>query len=49
MNLKYLDAHTHINSPEFEADRQAVIKRAAESGVGMVNVGTDLETSRQVV
>ncbi len=49
MTLKYIDAHTHINFPEFEADREEVIKRAAEAGVGMINVGTDLETSRQVV
>lgn len=49
MNIKYIDAHTHINFPEFEADREEVIKRAAEAGVGMINVGTDLETSRQVV
>lgn len=49
MTLKYIDAHTHINFPEFEADREEAIGRAAEAGVGMINVGTDLETSRQVV
>ncbi len=24
MNLKYIDAHTHINFPEFEADRELI-------------------------
>ena len=49
MDLKYIDAHTHVNFSEFATDREEVIKRASEVGVGMINVGTDLETSRQVV
>lgn len=49
MNLKYIDAHTHTNFSDFDQDREDVITRAAEAGVGMINVGTDLETSRQVV
>lgn len=47
--LKLIDAHAHVNFPGFAADREAVIKRAAEGGIGMINVGTSLQTSREVV
>ncbi len=47
MNL--IDIHAHINFPQFEGDREEVVKRAKEAGVKMINVGTDLATSREVV
>ena len=47
MNL--IDIHTHLNFPQFAEDREEVIKRAREVGVRMINVGTDLATSREVV
>lgn len=47
MNL--IDIHAHINFPQFEGDREEVFKRAKEAGVKMINVGTDLVTSREVV
>jgi TatD DNase family protein len=41
------DSHTHLESPRFQADREAVILRAREAGVGrMVTCGSDLATSR---
>ena len=43
------DSHTHIQFPEFDADRDAVIKRALEAGVWMVNVGTNVESSKKAV
>ncbi|MDO8575534.1 MAG: TatD family hydrolase [bacterium] len=49
MNYKYIDAHTHINFPEFDVDREAVISRAKSAGVFIVNVGTDLGSSKAVV
>lgn len=47
--LQLIDAHAHLNFPDYDADRGEVAARAREAGIGMINVGTDLETSRQVV
>jgi len=45
-----IDTHTHIAGPEFDIDRDLVLQRAAEAGVGkMVLVGTDLPSSVQCV
>lgn len=42
-----IDTHTHLDFPDFAADREAVIRRAVEAGVTrMIAVGTNLETSR---
>lgn len=44
------DTHCHLDFPEFDADRNEVIKRAKESGVEyIVNVGSDLVESRRSV
>jgi TatD DNase family protein len=41
------DTHAHLHFPEFDADREAMLARARESGVRrMVTIGTDVETSR---
>ena len=47
--MNYFDIHGHINSPEYDADREEVIKRAHDAGVGIVTVGTGLESSQQAV
>lgn len=40
-----IDTHTHLDSPKFDNDREAVIARAVEAGVGkMINIGFDRET-----
>ena len=49
MNLKYIDAHTHVNFAAFNDDREAVIKRALDAGVGMINVGTQQDTAKFAV
>ena len=37
----FIDSHAHIDGPEYDADREEVIKRAAEAGVTTIlNVGT---------
>lgn len=44
------DSHTHLDFPQFDADREAVIERAREAGlVAIVNVGTSLSSSRAAV
>jgi TatD DNase family protein len=44
--MKLFDAHCHLQMPEFNADRAAVLARMQERGMGAVVIGTDLETSK---
>jgi len=51
MNEKphFIDAHTHVQFSGFDTDREAVIERARQADVWMVNVGTQNDTSRAAV
>ncbi|MBI2100486.1 MAG: TatD family hydrolase [Candidatus Vogelbacteria bacterium] len=49
MSLRLIDAHAHLQFPQFGDDRAQVIERTRAAGIGVINVGTDLETSRQAV
>jgi len=49
MSPKYIDAHTHVQFHAFENDWRDAIKRAANAGVALVNVGTQKDTSRRAV
>lgn len=42
---KYIDIHSHLNFPDYDADRDEVIARMKEQGVATITVGTSLETS----
>ena len=45
-----IDTHCHLDFPEFNQDRDAVIQRAKEQGIAyMINIGSSLEGSRQAV
>jgi len=45
-----VDSHCHLDARRFDADREAVIARATESGVTqIVNPGVDLQSSRSAV
>lgn len=45
-----IDTHAHLDGQEFESDRDAVIRRAAEQGVGaIISAGVDIESSRASV
>lgn len=46
---KFVDIHSHLNFPEYDADRDAVILRMKDAGVWTITVGTNLETSRSAV
>lgn len=45
----HIDTHAHVNFPVFDADRTEVITRAQSEGVAMINVGTTLDASRDIV
>lgn len=47
--MKLIDIHAHLQFPQFDNDRAEVMARAREAQVGVINVGTDLETSRAAI
>jgi TatD DNase family protein len=48
--ISLIDTHAHLDSSQYDADREAVIARAREAGlVAIVNAGTSLASSRAVV
>jgi TatD DNase family protein len=40
-----MDAHCHIHSPEYDGERDVLIARAQERGVGIFVIGTDYDSS----
>ncbi len=46
---RIFDIHSHLNFPQFDGDREGVIKRMREEDVWTVCVGTDEKTSRECV
>ncbi len=49
MNFKFFDAHTHLQSPEFDEDRGEVVQRIFDAEIGVVNVGADKNSSLKAV
>lgn len=47
--LKYIDIHCHINFKAFDEDRDEVIKRALDNDTYLINVGTQIDTSKKAV
>jgi TatD DNase family protein len=47
--MEYIDVHAHVNFPDFDADREEVIKRAHDNGTIIINVGTTLTSSKEVL
>ncbi|HOK35428.1 MAG TPA: TatD family hydrolase [Candidatus Pacearchaeota archaeon] len=44
-----IDTHAHLNIAAFDKDRDEVIKRCFENKISMINIGTNLETSKKAV
>ncbi len=42
-----IDSHCHPQAPQYEADRDAMIRRALDAGIKMLCIGTDFATSKQ--
>lgn len=49
MNPTYFDIHAHLQFKDFDTDRDEVIKRAEERDVGIINIATGLETSKESI
>jgi TatD DNase family protein len=49
MEIKIIDAHTHVQFKQYDRDRGEVISRSLAAGVGMINAGADLKSSRDAV
>jgi TatD DNase family protein len=48
--IELIDTHSHLDYSEFDADRDEVVKRAAEQGVTrIITIGTNLEGSRRAL
>jgi TatD DNase family protein len=47
--MKFFDAHTHPQFAAYDEDREEVVRRAIDAGVGMVAVGTQKDTSRSAL
>lgn len=46
----YIDTHCHLDFPDFDADREEVIKNSIKEGItGIINIGTYVETSRKSI
>ncbi len=46
---KYIDIHSHVHFVAFDGDREEVMKRAREGDTVVINVGTQIDTSRNAV
>ncbi len=50
MEPEYIDTHCHLEMSQFDADRDAVITRAKQSGiVSIITIGTDVESSEEAI
>ena len=47
--MDYFDSHTHVQFAAYDDDRHKLIKNTFDKGVGMINVGTNLETSHSAI
>lgn len=44
-----IDVHTHTQFAAFEGDQDAVIQRSLDANIWMINVGTQIDTSRAAI
>lgn len=44
-----IDSHAHLDSPQFDVDREQVIQRALKANVGIISVATDVASSRKTL
>jgi TatD DNase family protein len=47
--MNYIDIHSHLDSKDYDADRQEVLARMGEKGVGTITIGADFQSSKKAV
>ncbi len=47
--MQYFDIHSHLNFPQYDADREEVIQRLKDTETYTIAVGTDFESSGRAV
>ena len=48
--MELIETHAHLDYPDFEADLEAIIARAADAGVTrIISIGTGIDSSRRAV
>ncbi len=47
--MKWVDSHAHLDDRAFDKDRAAVVARCREMNLGVVTIGTSLDSSRSAV
>ncbi|OGF85519.1 hypothetical protein A2Z63_02000 [Candidatus Giovannonibacteria bacterium RIFCSPLOWO2_02_44_8] len=47
--MKLFDVHTHVQFAAFKDDKEEVIRRALDSGILMINIGTQRDTSQTAI
>jgi TatD DNase family protein len=45
MNSRYIDIHSHLNLPQFDADREEIIQKLKDENVWTITVGDNYKTS----
>jgi TatD DNase family protein len=46
---KYIDIHSHVNFSAFDADRDEAIARALDNDTWVINIGTQVDTSKKAI
>ncbi|MDP3993339.1 MAG: TatD family hydrolase [bacterium] len=47
--MRAVDTHAHLDFPQFDADRAALMAQLAEEEIGVINIATDFESNQKVV
>src|SRR5579864_9217160 len=47
--MRLIDSHAHLDFPEFDVDRQQLLKELEQKDIGVIDVATDLESIDQVM
>lgn len=49
MEIRYIDIHSHVHFPIYDADREVLLGTMKTEGVATITVGTELKTSREAL